>query len=461
MQNFLSQLKEWYEKHRKEIIADYFSFLRIPSVSAEPEHEKDMQAAADFVLQYIKKFGMKAELLTTPHFPLVYAEDLRAGPEAPTLLIYGHYDVQPVDPLDLWKSDPFEPKVVGTEVYARGAQDDKGQIFYTLTAIRAFLALKGKLPLNLKLCIEGEEEAASLGLSKTLLQYKHKLAADSFLVPDSEIPARDIPAITLGVRGLVTVEVELTGSKTDLHSGHFGGIAYNPNRALVKMLADLWDKDGKVRIPHFYDDVLEMDANEKKEFDFSCDPAHYTKNFGIAAFGNEKGYDILETSWIRPVVEINGLGGGYFGKGFKTVLPAKAIAKISCRLVPKQDPQKIMEQLRKFLEERVPKGMEMKFINHGLGEALRGSLRSDLAKSVSSAYEEVFKKPCRKIMSGGSIPVLGEMVKVLGAEIVMMGLGLEEDAIHAPNEKFGLDRFEQGFLIVAKTIENYGEKGRA
>lgn len=456
MSESLSSFKKWYENHRKEIVEDYLTFLRFPSISTDPDYKNDSFNCAKWLLGYIKKMGMTAELIETPGFPLVYAEHLQAGKEAETLLIYGHYDVQPVDPLNEWKSPPFEPRIDGEEVYARGAQDNKGQIYYTLVAIRALLSLKGKLAVNLKLCIEGEEESASKGLAQALPKIVHKLQAGSVLIPDVGMP-KESPAITMGCRGIMALEISLTGSAGDLHSGEYGGIAYNPNRALVQMLSQLWDKEGRVVVPHFYDDVLTIDPEEKKELDFAIDPHYYSENFSIEALGGEKGYSIKESGWIRPTVEINGLGGGYFGKGFKTVIPSKAVAKISCRLVPNQDPKKIFQLLKDFFQKHLVKGMKMEIEDHGGGFAVRGSLRSDLAKTAQVAYEEVFKKPCKKIMTGGSIPIIGDIVSALKAEVVLMGLGYDDDNIHAPNEHFGLDRLEKGFLIVAHILENFGK----
>ncbi len=454
----LQELKKWYDAHLNKIIDDYLAFLRFRSISTDPSYLNESLACAEFLVQFIKKLGMKAELIATSGMPLVYGEDLSLGKNAPTLLIYGHYDVQPVDPIELWKHDPFDPKIEADVVYARGAQDNKGQIFYTLCAIKALFELQKKLPVNLKICIEGEEESASTGLMHILPKIKDKLAADAVLVPDFDIPAKDSPAIVLGVRGIMTLEMILTGSKSDLHSGQFGGIAFNPNRALVHLLSKLWNENGRVMVPGFYDDIQNLSEEEKKTFATESSGELYQKEWGIAAFANEKNYSLTESNWFRPTLEINGIGGGYFGKGFKTVIPAKAVAKISCRLVPNQDPHKIYVSLKKFLEQNVIKGIKIEIADFGSGKPVRNTGESPLANAVMHAYQEVFQKPCKRGFTGSSVPIIADIVHALKSDIAMMGMGLDSDCIHAPNEHFSLDRFEKGFLVMVRTLQLFGEK---
>ena len=371
-------------------------------------------------------------------------------------MIYGHYDVQPIDPIELWKSDPFTPTERDGYVYARGAVDDKGQIFYAMLAAIAVKQIRGKLPINLKFCIEGEEESSSVGLSKAMKKLKEKMGADFLLVPDFDQFDRKTPAITLGCRGMVSLEVVLTGSKGDLHSGLYGGIAYNPNRALAELLAKLWDENGRVQVDGFYDDVVEMDAAAQKMFQGHFEKEKYVKEFGIEAFGGEKGRTLQETATLRPTLEINGMSGGYSGAGVKTVIPSQARAKITCRLVPKQDPQKIGNQIAAFLKRHAVKGMKVDVEVHPGAFAFRTDPHSKLANAVAGAVEEVCGAKCHRLLSGGSIPIVPALIDASGAEMVGMGYGLMDDDIHAPNERFDMERLEKGFLTVAKTIERLG-----
>lgn len=448
----LSELKKWYSAHSSQIVHDYFHFLSIPSISTDPAYHGSCEIAADWLCAYLEKGGLKSEKIKTAGLPLVYAEDLSAGSDAPTLLIYGHYDVQPVDPIELWKSPPFEPTLREGQIYARGAVDDKGQIFYAAMAAICLKSLKVPLTVNLKFCIEGEEESQSLGLNLALPDLKEKMKADYLLVVDFDQLSPNHPAISFGARGMISLEVTLKGSETDLHSGMCGGIAYNPNRALVELLAQLWDEEGRVQVPHFYDDVEDVSDEELGLYTFLPDHDYYVKTFGIYAFGGEKNLSLKERVWFRPTLEINGIGGGYTGAGMKTVIPSIATAKLSCRLVPNQDPKKIMASVVEFLKKNVADGIEISIKEYPGASAFRGSLHSDLAKAVSKAAEEVTGVSAKNILAGGSIPVIGAMSVICGAEVVGMGFGLPDDNIHAPNEHFDMDRFEQGFLTVGRTL---------
>ena len=448
----LPELEKWYQEHKAEILQSYFDFLKIPSISADPAYKIDCCHAADWLCAYLKKGGLKVEKIETSGLPLVYAEDLSAGDKAPTLLIYGHYDVQPVDPLELWKSPPFEPTIRDGKVYARGAVDDKGQIFYAIVAAIAFRKLSEEKRINLKFCIEGEEESQSLGLKASLHRLKEKIKADYLLVVDFDQLAPDCPALSLGARGMVGLEVVLTGSNTDLHSGVYGGIAYNPNRALVELLSQLWDESGRVRVPHFYDDISNVSEEELKNYTFLKTHAHYKEHAGIHAFGGERGLSLQETNWLRPTLEINGISGGYGGAGMKTVIPSKALAKISCRLVPNQDPKKILHSIVDFLKKHVIEGMKVDVEVYEGASAFRGSLDSKLAQAAAAAAQEAVGTSCRYILSGASIPIIGELGHASGAEVIGIGFGLEDDGIHAPNEHFDMHRFKQGFLTVGRTL---------
>lgn len=439
-------MKNWFRENAATFRSDYFEFLRFASISADPSYKKDVLACAEWLRNYIQKHtGMKAECIETPGYPLVYAES--AHKNKPTLLIYGHYDVQPVDPVELWKSDPFTPTERDGQIFARGAVDDKGQIFYAVLAARYW---KDKLPINLKFCIEGEEESSSLGLAKALPHLKERLKSEFLLVPDFDQFDAKTPAISLGARGMVSLEVTLIGSHSDLHSGVHGGMAYNPNRALAELLAQLWDENGHVQVDGFYDDVID---SKKTGFSFRFTPEKYRKEFGIEALGGEKGRTMEEANCFRPTLEINGICGGYTGAGIKTVIPAKATAKLSCRLVPNQDPGKVANAVAAFLKKRAVKGMRIEVQIYPGAHAFRGHPNSKLAEAVSQAAQEASGAACKKVLSGASIPIIADLVKATGAEVVGMGYGLPEDNIHAPNECFDWDRLEKGFLTVARAIE--------
>lgn len=450
----LELLKRWMEKTRSELRDDYFHFLRFKSISTDPAYAKDVRACAEWLKNYIaSKTPMKAEVIETEGYPLVYAEDLRAGPEAPTLLIYGHYDVQPVDPIALWHSDPFEPTERNGKIYARGAVDDKGQVFYAVAAVRAWKELGRELSVNLKFCIEGEEESSSMGLSKSLASLKEKLKADSMVVIDFDQFDEKTPALTLGARGLYAFELALTGSKSDLHSGLHGGMAYNPNRAMVELLSKVWNEKGEIQIKGFYDDVIELSEEDRHLFSFRYEKESYGEEFGIDAIGGERGRTLADNNGFRPTFEINGISGGYTGIGFKTVIPAHTVAKISCRLVPNQNPHKIGALIAHFLKNHVPAGMKMEITHFGGEESFRGSPHSNIAKAIRLAATEVTGSPCKNLVSGGSVPIIAAMVRTVGVEVVGMGYGFPTDNIHAPNEHFDFKRFEKGFLTVARALE--------
>ncbi len=448
----MDRLCKWIDRGFSGISEELFTFLRFKTISADPAYQPEHLRCCKWLAGVFQNMQFQTEIIETSGLPLFYAENLHAGSEAPTVLIYGHYDVQPIDPIELWKSDPFEPVVRNGSVFARGALDDKGQIFFSAMAARALFALDGTLPVNLKFCIEGEEEFGSKGLSEGLETLKEKLQADYLLVVDCGLPDAETPAIDLGGRGIITMDLSLRGSNEDLHSGLFGGIAYNPNRALAELIAGCWDEDGRVAIPHFYDEVIEASEEEKKAFAAAYGHGH-AKEAGIKVFSAERGRSLSEANWVRPTLEINGMAGGYAGPGFKTVIPAEARAKVSCRLVPNQDPKKIGRLVADFLRSKVKKGIEVKVdLQHG-GRSYRGKADSLLAGAVGKAYEEIFKKPCLKTLSGGSIPIVADLADAIGAQVVGMGYGLASDNMHAPNEHFGLDRFKKGILTVARALQ--------
>lgn len=452
----MNTLHDHYKKTKDASLKDFFTFLKFQSISTDPQFKEEVRACAHWLTSYIEKIGFNVEQWATTGHPVIFASNCEAGTSKPTLLIYNHYDVQPVDPLELWDSPPFEPTEKKGEIYARGAQDNKGQCFYVLQALKAFYEIHGKFPVNIKLCIEGEEESGSSGLSKILKdpQRQQQLKADYLAIVDMGIPDINTPAVTLGVRGLVTMEVRALCSKGDLHSGSHGGIVYNPLHALVEILAQLRDAEGRITVPGFYADVQEISPADKAKISFDFDKDHYEKVFGALPEGGEKKYSPLERAWNRPTIEINGIAGGYGGAGFKTVLPAKALAKVSCRLVPNQDPHKIGKLVADYILSLAPKGVKIEVeIYPGCGKAIRANPDSTVVNAFKKAYEHLYQKPCKCIFDGGSIPVITELAEASGAAVILLGFGLPDDNIHAPNEHFGIDRLEKGFLVMTKALE--------
>jgi acetylornithine deacetylase/succinyl-diaminopimelate desuccinylase-like protein len=452
MQPTLSQYEEWYRSHWEEIKKEFITFLSFPSISTDPAYKNALRETALWLKEFLQKLGLTVELWETGRHPIVFATYLKAGKERPTLLLYHHYDVQPVDPLEEWHSDPFKPVIKNNKIYARGAVDNKGQCFYSITALGAFLKLAAQIGVNIKLFIEGEEESGGEGTFALLPQKKDALRADHLLVIDADIPEPGIPGITLGMRGIASMHLECHNSTSDLHSGIMGGIVLNPNQALIRALAKMWDESGKIAIPGFYDEVRPVSKEELASFDGIFNLEKCRETFGIRAFGGEPGYSLLESNWIRPTLEINGISGGYTGVGFKTVIPAKAIAKISCRLVPDQDPEMVCKRVFNFIRSHLPKDLELKVNYYKGSKAYRSRFPSKIATIAEEAYEEVFRKPCRRQLCGASIPIVEELSKLSGADALTMGVGLSSDEIHAPNEHFGLDRFEQGYLIMGNIL---------
>ncbi|GAB5412061.1 MAG: dipeptidase [Chlamydiales bacterium] len=386
--------------------------------------------------------------------PIVFAKTKHIE-GAPTILLYHHYDVQPVDPLDLWDSNPFEPEMRDGKVYARGASDNKGQCFHSITAVKAFLEAGGKC--NIKLLIEGEEEGGSAAIKLFIPEKKDELQCDHVLVVDIGTPGPEIPAVTLGMRGIVAITVQCVAAKYDLHSGEHGGIAYNPNRALAEVIAKLWDEEGCIAIPGFTDDLQKLSDEDMAVIDFSFDEAEYRKEFGVRKLVDEGGISPMMANWLKPTIEINGMNGGYAGEGFKTIIPAKASAKISCRLPPGLKPDKVERQLVQFLQEHIAEGMEINVDSRGGGSGYCSSVSNPTVQLAAKAYEEVFKKPCLFVMTGGSIPITTDLAQATGKEPILVGTALATDQIHAPNEHFVWSRFEQGFAVMAnvfKRMEN-------
>ncbi len=451
MKPTLKELRVWYQTHQAKLLADYLEFLKLPSVSTDPAYASDVRKTAEWVGDRLKKIGFKVDLWKTRKHPVVFATHI-VNPSYPTVLIYHHYDVQPIDPIEKWISPPFEPQVRGDFVYARGASDNKGQCFNTLAALQAFFELCKQSHLNIKLFIEGEEECGSVGAFQMVQEKKEALKADYLLIVDMGLPEASTPAITIGLRGIVALEVKCRNSKIDLHSGIHGGIALNPNRALIQLLAKLWDANGKVTVPGFYDDTQTPSKEELQDIYQELDLAYLQKQFGMRAFQGEGVFSLWESNTIRPTLEINGISGGYTGAGFKTVIPSQSIAKISCRLVPHQDPLKIADCMTRFLKQEAPKGLELEITHDHGGKPVRTSPKTTLAELCADAYAEVYGKPCRKILCGASVPLVSDLAAAVGGEVAMIGVGLDSDDIHAPNEHFGLHQLEMGFLAMGTIL---------
>ncbi len=456
--NTLSEYFAWYDETKEEFLRDLKQFLSFPSISTDPERKKDVLACANWVEQYAKDSGFKTEQWETIGHPTVYGEWLKAGSGKPTVLIYGHYDVQPADPLELWESPPFEPTLRDGNLFARGVSDNKGQIFYTLAALRSILKKTGSLPVNVKLCIEGEEESGSGGLAGILASRTEQLKADHLFVIDLIIHDPKVPAVCVGLRGITTLSVEFIGSAIDLHSGGHGGVAYNPNRAATEILSKFYDEFGKVAIPGFYDDVVPFPDDERKRVSLQLDPAMYKKLFGAEATGGEREVPPAERNTIRPALEINGFGGGYFGSGFKTVIPAKTTIKVSARTVPNQNPHKIQKLIADFIEANTPPGIRCSIELMDSGDGIR--VRSDTkgVQSVARAMSEVLNAECRFVLEGGSIPIAAKLKEACGGDIALFGYGLPTDRWHAPNEHIALDRLRNGFVTVVRVLEILSEK---
>ena len=449
--------KEYINNHKERFLKELFDLIRIPSVSAVTEHNDDTINAAKFLLNQFETLGMdNCEICETKGHPIVYAEKI-IDKKLPTVLVYGHYDVQPVDPIELWNTDPFEPTIKKTDIhpegaiFARGACDDKGQMFMHLKAIEV-LNNNGGLTCNVKFMIEGEEEIGSDNLETFVKKNKDKLDCDIIIVSDTGMINKTTPSITVGLRGLAYLEIELTGPNRDLHSGHYGGSVANPINILAKMIASLHDENHKVTIPGFYDNVIEYTNEQRKkdgEIPFNID--EFKDSLNIKDVLGEKDYTTVERRSIRPCLDVNGIWGGYTEEGSKTVIPSKAYAKISMRLVSNQDWKNISSLFSDHMKKITPDSMEIKINEHHGGQPYLTSTDSEAYTAASKAYFEVFGKEPFAVKDGGSIPIIAQFEKELGVKTILMGFGLDSDAIHSPNEHFGLSNFFNGI----ETITNF------
>lgn len=459
----MNQTQKFINDNKDRFLSELFELLRIPSVSADPAFNQDVLNTADKVAEFLKAAGAdNVEVCETSGYPVVYGEKI-IDPSKPTILVYGHYDVQPADPIELWESAPFEPIIKKTEIhpegaiFARGSADDKGQFFMQVKAFEA-MNRTGELPCNIKFMIEGEEEVGSSSLSEFVPANKEKLKNDIIVISDTEIISKDQPSISVGLRGLSYVEVEVHGANMDMHSGVYGGAVPNPLNVLSGMIAKLHDEDGRITIPGFYDDVLELSAEERAEMaKIPFDLEEYKKSVGIADIQGEKGYTTIERTSIRPTLDVNGMWGGYIGAGAKTVIAASAYAKISMRLVPNQDPDRITKLFADYFPTLAPSSVRVVVKPHHGGHSYLLPTDDKGYLAAKKAMTQTFGKEALPTRSGGSIPIVALFEKELGSKSVLMGFGLNSDVIHSPNENYGLFNFYKGIETIPYFFKYYTE----
>jgi acetylornithine deacetylase/succinyl-diaminopimelate desuccinylase-like protein len=454
----MKEVIDFIDSNYERYLDELKEFLRIPSISTLPEHSKDMQSAAEFVANRLKEAGMnRVEIFQTEGHPLVYAEWLGA-PGKPTVLVYGHYDVQPVDPIELWETPPFEPTIKGDNIFARGATDDKGQMFVHIKSVEAYFKAYGSLPLNVKFIIEGEEEIGSSNLTSFLKNNVELLKADAVLISDTSLYDVGVSTITYGLRGLAYMEVEVIGPNRDLHSGTYGGAVPNPINILAEMIAKLKDKDGRITITGFYKDVLKLTKEERQNFKaLKFSEKEFAKSIGIKKSVGEKGYSVLERIWARPTLDCNGIVGGFTGKGAKTVIPSKASAKISMRLVPNQDPKKIAKLFTKYIKQIAPDYVQVNVTSLHGGYPVLAPLDHKATKAAARAMSKAFGKKTIFMREGGSIPIVVDFANQLKACPVLMGLGLDSENLHSPNEHFNLNHFKLGIKSSAYFLDEFSK----
>ena len=444
------KVEEYIRANEVRFLEEWFSLIRIPSVSSDPARKADMEACAERWRTLLLEAGAdEARLMPSAGHPLVYAEK-RVSPDAPTVLVYGHYDVMPADPLELWVSAPFEPEVRDGKVYARGADDDKGQSMIQLKAFE-YMVRSGELRHNVKFILEGEEEIGSPSLAAFLQEHRELLACDIVLVSDTSMLAPDLPSLTTGLRGLAYWEVEVTGPNRDLHSGHFGGAVANPINVLCDLLARMTDADGRITVPGFYDDVEELSVEERKMLEqIPFDEERYKASIGVKALKGEKGYTTIERNSCRPSFDVCGIWGGYMGQGAKTVLPSKAYAKVSCRLVPHQSHEKIAKMVADYLLSLAPDYVQVKVTPLHGGDGYVCPVNLPAYRAAEAGFTKAFGRKPLAVRRGGSIPIVNDFERILGVKTILMGFGLESNAIHSPNENFPLEMFRRGIEAVVE-----------
>ncbi len=453
----MEKVQQYINDNKQRFLDELFDLLRIPSISADPEYAPEMTKTAEFIKDKLVSAGAdNVEICPTPGYPIVYGEKI-VDPSLPTVLVYGHYDVQPAVPLELWITPPFEPTIRNERIYARGACDDKGQMYMHVKAFEAMMK-NNTLPCNVKFMIEGEEEVGSSNLGDFCIANKEKLKCDVVLISDTSMIANDTPSIDVGLRGLSYVQVEVTGPNIDLHSGVYGGAVANPINVLSKMIASLHDENNHITIPGFYDNVLELSPEERAELNKApFDVEIYKQELDIEDIYGEKGYTTIERTGIRPTLDVNGMWGGYTGEGSKTVLPSKAYAKISMRLVPNQDTDEITEKFKKHFEAIAPKGIKVKVEPHHGGNPVVVPSDSIEFAAASKAMEHTFGKKPIPTRGGGSIPIVALFEKELGVKSVLFGFGLDIDALHSPNESYGIFNYYKGIETIPYFFHYYKE----
>ncbi|HEX9244646.1 MAG TPA: dipeptidase [bacterium] len=451
--------RAYAQEHRLQFLDALREFVRVPSISTLPEHHGDLQRAAEWTVRRLSEIGLAARIMPSETHPAVYAE-WTGAPGRPTLLCYGHYDVQPPDPLDLWTSPPFEPAQRGDDLYGRGASDDKGQLLIQVFAVESLLKAAGRLPLNVKFFIEGEEEIGSPRMIPFIKKHRQQLRADISLICDGSFFAPERPALVTALRGMVYTEVELRGANRDLHSGIFGGAAPNPLEGLARIIAGLKDRKSRVTIPRYYAPVQPPGEAERSSWNqLGFRDEAYLEDLGVEVAPGEEGYGILERRWARPTLEIHGIAGGYTGPGAKTVIPARATAKISMRLVTDQRPQAVLRAFTRKVQRLTPPGFRVEVRQLGSGAPLTLSPDAPALRHAARALQEVFGRPPVFMREGGTVPVAAEFMNVLQAPPVLMGFGLPDDNLHSPNEKFHLPNFYRGIETVIRFMEFVGESG--
>lgn len=440
---------QYLKKTEKKRLAELFKFLQFPSVSAKSEHKKDMVACAGWLKDHLKQIGFKARTYPTKGHPLVFAE-YKVDKRLPTILYYGHYDVQPPEPLDLWKTPPFKPQIRGGRIYARGANDNKGQVFTHIKGLESVIKTTGTLPVNVKLMIEGEEEVHSANLPPFIRKNRKLLKADIAVVSDTSQFGVNMPAVTFGLRGIAMVEVYVYGPDRDLHSGTFGGAIANPVNVLCSMVGQLHDKNGRITIPGFYKDARPVSKFEKKQFArLPYKAKDYMKALGVPALQGEKGYSTYERTGSRPTCDVNGITGGYQGEGAKTIIPSYASCKITMRLVPNQDPKDICNKIEKYLHKIAPKSVKVKVVKHGGAKGVVVPTEGPWLEAAAEAIKTGFGKAPVFIKEGGSIPIVVDFKELLGLDTLLLGFGQNDDHIHSPNERFRIADFERGCKTAA------------
>ena len=445
----LEKLDHYFKEHRATHLEQLNDFLRIPSISALSEHQNDMTQAAEWLVTSLKDAGLENVTIdSTDGHPAVYADWLHAEGK-PTILVYGHYDVQPVDPLELWDSAPFEPEIRDNKLFARGASDDKGQVFMHIKAVEALMKNFGSLPVNVKFLIEGEEEVGSPNLEKYIVENKEKLAADVVVISDTGMQGPGQPAVCYGLRGLCGVQVDVQGAKSDLHSGLYGGGVQNPLHAIVELLATFRDNEGTIAVERFYDNVRALTNEERAAYEaLGFDEEELKNEIDVPELFGEKGFSHLERTWTRPTLELNGIFGGFSGEGIKTVLPAEAGAKITCRLVPDQDPEEIVDKLKAHIEKHKPAGVTVTVTEFDKGKPFITPFDHPAIQAAGRSYEKVYHVPTAYTRGGGSIPIVAAFDEILELPVVLMGFGLSTENFHAPNEHFHLENFDQGLRVI-------------